>query len=888
MHYSQQTGKQVLADLESRADGLSREEVQERLLQHGPNILETAEAVNPFLLFLGQFKSFIIYILLFAVVFSIFIGEYVDSILILAILLANALIGFFQELNAHRSLEALKKIAALHATVLRDGKREIIDAADLVPGDILLLAAGDKVPADARLLESVRLKVEESPLTGESVPAEKNSLVIPELLQIGEQQNMLFSSTSVVVGNCRAVVVGTGMETEIGRITSLISSVGEEMTPLQQRLHKFGKKLGGVILAICFIVFCLLTLQSYFTGSLTEQTFVSFLFIAISLAVAAVPTALPTVVTIALSIGVKRLLKKKALVRRLSSVETLGSCDVICTDKTGTLTENQMTVRYGWTMSGEVELQGTGYAPLGKVVGDPVDLLFQTGLLCNNAKLYEANGDWELIGDPTEGALLTSAAKLGLTGEGQRVDELPFDSDRKMMSVLIHDSKEQFAVFSKGAPSHLLERCDSYYKDGEILPLDRAIREEIEAQNDLYAGQAMRVLGFAWKALEQKELLDEDGLVFIGFQAMIDPPRKDVLPAIRTTKDAGIRVIMVTGDYQTTARAIGKEIGIESEVRSGLELDEMDEAALITVLKSGVNIFARVIPEHKQRIVTALQKMGNTVAMTGDGVNDAPALKKANIGIAVGSGTEVAKEASDIVLLDDSFSNIVSAIREGRGIYDNIQKSIMLLLSGNFGEVLIISLAVMSGMSLPLTAILLLWINMVTDGAPALAFSVDPYGTDIMTRKPKAGKESILPLEKLVLIGVLGSLGTGIALFLFWTHGGISSDGGELRLGQTVVFNFVVLYEVVLVFVIRRDYQVPLFSNWWIWAAAGFSIVLQFVLMYSPLRESFKIVALDGGQLVLLAGAALCFYILCRIYVALQDVIIKRRQFPRAFDRSGV
>lgn len=887
MHYSQQTGEQVLADLGSCTDGLSQEEVRERLLQYGQNILETGEAVNPFLLFLEQFKSFIIYILLFAVVFSIFIGEYVDSILILAILLANALIGFFQELNAHRSLESLKKIAALHATVLRDGKRKIVDAAVLVPGDILLLTAGDKVPADARLLESVRLKVEESPLTGESVPAEKNTLVIPEKLQIGEQQNMLFSSTSVVVGNGRAVVVGTGMETEIGRITTLISSVGEEMTPLQLRLHNFGKKLGGVILAICFVVFSLLSLQSHSTGSLTEQTFVSFLFIAISLAVAAVPTALPAVVTVALSIGVKRLLKKKALVRRLSSVETLGSCDVICTDKTGTLTENQMTVRYGWTMVGEVELQGTGYAPLGKVTGEPVDLLFQAGLLCNNANLYEADGDWELIGDPTEGALLTSAGKLGVTGVGQRVDELPFDSDRKMMSVLIHDSEEQFSVFSKGAPSHLLERCGSYYKDGEILPLDKAIREQIEAQNDLYAGQAMRVLAFAWKPLERKDSFDEEGLVFIGFQAMIDPPRKDVLPAIRTTTDAGIRVIMVTGDYQTTARAIGKEIGIESEVCSGLELDAMDEAALIAVLESGINIFARVIPEHKQRIVTALQKMGNTVAMTGDGVNDAPALKKANIGIAVGSGTEVAKEASDIVLLDNSFSHIVSAIREGRGIYDNIQKSIMLLLSGNFGEVLIISLAVMAGMNLPLTAILLLWINMVTDGAPALAFSVDPYGTDIMTRKPKAGKESILPLDKLVLIGVLGSLGTGLALLLFWTHGGMSSDGEKLRLGQTVVFNFVVLYEVVLVFVIRSDYQVPLFSNWWIWAAAGFSIVLQFVLMYSPLRDSFKIVALDGSQLAQLAGAALCFYILCRMYTVLQDVLLKRRQFSRDFESGG-
>lgn len=876
MHYSQKIGEKVLADLDSRAAGLNLNEVRERLLRHGPNALAAPKAVNPVLLFLEQFKSFIIYILLFAVVFSCIIGEYVDSIIILVILLANALIGFFQELNAHRSLEALKKIAALRATVLREGEKAVIDAVDLVPGDILVLTAGDKVPADARLLESVRLKVEESALTGESVPVEKDNRVLQQKVQIGEQRNMLFSSTSVVVGNGLAVVVTTGMETEIGKITALVSSAVDEMTPLQRRLHRFGKKLGGVVLVICFLVFCLLSLQAFYGGSLTEQTFISFLFIAISLAVAAVPTALPAVVTIALSIGVKRLLAKKALVRRLSSVETLGSCDVICTDKTGTLTENRMMVRYGWTMAGEVELQGVGYEPVGEVTGAPADLLFRAGLLCNNANLYERDGNWELIGDPTEGALLTSGGKLGLSGTENRIDEIPFDSERKMMSVLVQDSEGQLAVFSKGAPSHLLQQCESYYRDGEILPLDQDVLSYIEAQNDLYAGQAMRVLAFAWKAIGSSESLDEEGLVFLGFQAMVDPPRKDVMAAIRTTSEAGVRVIMVTGDYQTTARAIGKEIGIESEVCLGQEVDGMDEAGLIAVLQSGVNIFARVVPEHKQRIVTALQKMGKTVAMTGDGVNDAPALKKANIGIAVGSGTEVAKEASDIVLLDDSFSHIVSAIQEGRGIYDNIQKSIMLLLSGNFGEVLIVFLAVMAGMNLPLTAILLLWINMITDGAPALAFSVDPYGTDIMTRQPKAGKESILPLDKLILIGVLGTIGTGFALGLFSFYGGMDSDGEQLRLGQTVVFNFVVLYEVILVFVIRRNYQVPLFSNWWMWAAAAFSIGAQFVIMYTPLRGFFKIVALDAKQLLLLASTALCFYLLCLGYTVLQRFLVRR------------
>ncbi|MEN8200220.1 MAG: cation-translocating P-type ATPase [Thermodesulfobacteriota bacterium] len=883
MHYSQQTGEELLAALDSHAGGLSDGEAAARLRHQGPNVLETEQGINPLLLFLEQFKSFIIYILLFAVVFSLLIGEYVDSILILTILLANALIGFFQELNAYRSLEALKKLAALRATVLRGGKREVIDATELVPGDILLLGAGDKVAADARLLQAVRLKVEESALTGESIAAEKETGALVDRAQLGDQRNMVFSSTSVLIGSGRALVVATGMDTEIGKITRMITSATEEMTPLQRRLHRFGQRLGGAILVICFVVFCILSLQSFLHDALTTETFVSFLFIAISLAVAAVPTALPAVVTIALSIGVKRLLKKKALVRKLSSVETLGSCDVICTDKTGTLTENKMNVRYGWSMGGEVELQGSGYEPVGEVTGEPLILLFQAGLLCNNASLSEEGGQWKLVGDPTEGALLTSGGKAGIRKEGRRLDEIPFDSERKMMSVLHREEKGKLLMFSKGAPGHLLERCTSYFLDGKTLPLDQEVRAEIEARNDYYAGQAMRVLGFAWKRLASSDAFEEEDLVFLGFQAMIDPPRKDVQASIKTTREAGIRVIMMTGDYQATAAAIGREIGLEGGICSGQEIDGMDENALTAVLEEGTNIFARVIPEHKQRIVAALQKMGKTVAMTGDGVNDAPALKKANIGIAVGSGTEVAKEASDLVLLDDSFSNIVSAIREGRGIYDNIQKSIMLLLSGNFGEVLIIFLAVMLGMSLPLTAILLLWINMVTDGAPALAFSVDPYGTDIMSREPKMGKESILPRDKLTLIAVLGSIGTGLALLLFVSHGGMNADGERLRLGQTMVFNFVVLYEVVLVFVIRRDYKVPLFSNYWIWAAAGFSILLQFVLMYTPLRGFFKIVALDYGQLLLLAVTAFAFYLLSRGYSALQKVFTMRKKLSRSF-----
>ncbi|MBC8209365.1 MAG: cation-translocating P-type ATPase [Desulfobulbaceae bacterium] len=861
----QQTEQELLQNLGTSRAGLGAPDAAVRLARDGANELQAAAPLNPLRLFLDQFKNFIIYILLFAVLFSLLIGEYADSILILIILLANALIGFAQELSANRSLEALKRISALQAVVIRDGRRHRIAASDLVVGDVIVVEAGDKVPADARLIEAVRLKIEEASLTGESVPVEKHSAPLPGAAQIGDQHNMLFASTAVVTGNGLAVVTAIGMATEIGKITSLIVAAGEEMTPLQIRLHRFGQRLGMVIIAVCVLVFALLTTQAVLGPGLSEELFFSFLLIGVSLAVAAVPTALPAVVTIALSIGVKRLLAKKALVRRLRSVETLGSCDVICTDKTGTLTENQMTVRYAWTLDGETELHGSGYAPEGEVSGHVDPLVFRVGLLCNNAALEEEAGGWQVIGDPTEGALLVSAIKSGQEVKAGRIDELPFDSERKLMSVLVREDDGSLVMYTKGAPDQLLACCVDALSDNGTISLTSEIREEIGRCNERYGAQALRVLGFARKVLTGPEDFVEQGLVFVGLQAMIDPPRRDVLESIKKTQAAGIRVIMATGDYQATAVAIGQEIGITGKACSGEQLEAMDDQQLVDLLGDDTNIFARVVPEHKQRIISALQEMGHVVAMTGDGVNDAPALKKANIGIAVGSGTEVAKEASDFVLLDDSFTHIVNAIEEGRGIYDNIQKSIMLLLSGNLGEVLIIFTAVLLGLNLPLTAILLLWINMITDGAPALAFSVDPYGRDIMLRKPKAASESILPPAKLMLLGALGVAGTVVALTLFVLYGG-RGNGQELIIAQTMVFNFVVLYETVLIFAIRREYQVPLFTNRWIWLAAIFSITLQFVLMYTPLRSIFKIASLSSAHLLALVLAALFFYVLTRLY----------------------
>jgi len=862
----QQSVDQVLAGLNSRRQGLSGHEAEARLVEHGPNRLQTETRVKPLLIFLSQFKSFIIYILLFAVFFSLLIGEYVDSLIILAILLLNALIGFFQELGAGKSLEALRQLSALQATVFRDGQRRSIDAAFLVPGDVIQLEAGDKVPADCRLVAATRMKVDEAALTGESVPVDKGEAVLSGEIPLGERRNMLFSSTAVVTGNARAVVVGTGMATEIGKITLLIKEAREELTPLQRRLDSFGRKLGMVIVGICAVVFVLATAKEFLLNGGSREALVAFAFIAISLAVAAVPTALPAVVTIALSIGVKRLLRKKALVRKLSAVETLGSCDIICTDKTGTLTQNEMCVRHAWTLDGEAELAGVGYSPAGTVSVPLSPQLYRIGLICNNASLREEAAEWRITGDPTEAALLVSAAKAGVAAGGERLDELPFDSERKLMSVLTAEVAGRRRISSKGAPRELLDRCSHVLVGEREVPLTDTHRARIAAQNDDYAGRALRVLGFAYRDLAEAEPFAEAGLVFVGLQAMIDPPRPDVVASIATTRRAGIRVIMITGDYRATAEAIGREVGISGGVLTGAEVERLDDAALAAALAAGVNIFARVVPEHKQRIVAALQAQGHVVAMTGDGVNDAPALKKANIGVAVGSGTEVAKEAADFVLLDDSFTHIVNAIEEGRGIYDNIQKSIMLLLSGNLGEVLIIFLAVILGMNLPLTAILLLWINMVTDGAPALAYSVDPYGAGIMARVPKSAAEGILPRPKLALIAVLGVVGTVIALVLFARAGGNGDDAAAVTRAQTMVFNFVVLYECILVFVIRHGYRVPFFSNGWVWGSVLLCVALQALLMYTPLCEVFKIAPLAPGEIgSLLAGGAL-FYLVSVLY----------------------
>ncbi len=864
--FSNKSKEEIFAEFACDQDGLTQPEILERRRRYGSNHLQEAPPPSPLWLFIEQFKSFIIYILLFAVVFALAIGEYVDSLIIIVIVLLNALIGFFQEYGAARSLAALKEMTEVMATARRDGVWQSVKSGSLVPGDIISVVAGDKIPADARIIVANRLLVEEAALTGESLPVDKESATLKGSLQIADQKNMLFSSTSVVSGRGQAVVVTTGMKTEIGAIAELVESATEELTPLQRRLDSFGRRLGLVIIVICVLVMMLSCGKEYLLlQTISRDSLITFAFIAISLAVAAVPTALPAVVTIALSIGVKRLLRRKALVRRLASVETLGSCDVICTDKTGTLTCNQMTVRMAWTLKRELSLAA---APANDNLCHVEKLLFLAGTACNDAVIKRGESGLETRGNPTEIALLISAEKVGCHHYGQRLDEIPFDGLRKRMSVQIEE-RDGARIYVKGAPDAILEISTRVWLNGEVVSLNDKLRDLIISQNDFYAGQAMRVLAFACSDLDGEKTgspVIESDLIFIGLQAMVDPPRPDVRQAITKTYAAGIRVIMITGDYRETARAIGKEVGIEGEVLTGMEMADLNDDELRERLKNGTNIFARVIPEHKQRIVTMLQALGHTVAMTGDGVNDAPALKKANIGIAVGSGTEVAKEAADFVLLDDSFSHIVNAIEEGRGIYDNIQKSIMLLLSGNLGEVLIIFLAVLSGWNLPLTAVMLLWINMVTDGAPALAFSVDGYGRNIMRRPPKPRDEAILTGRKLALITVLGVAGTLIALAIFRLTGGSSELESEITKARTMVFNFVVFYEMILVFIIRREYDVPLFSNAWVWSAVILSIALQGILMYTPMAVYFKLMPLDFIDIVKLLSGGLIFYLIAWLY----------------------
>ncbi|MFH1182387.1 MAG: calcium-transporting P-type ATPase, PMR1-type, partial [Candidatus Woesearchaeota archaeon] len=843
--YYNQPISEVFSALGTSEKGLSEKEAAKLLAAYGPNELKEGKKISAFKVFLSQFTDFIVWILIAAVAISMFLGEWIESIVILIILIINAVIGFLQEYRAEKAIEALKKLAGLKADVLRDGQKKTIDAAFLVPGDIIFLEVGDKIPADSRLIEEHNLSVMESSLTGESTPVKKEVRVLKKAA-LADRINMVFSSTIIVRGRATAVVTATGMQTEIGRIATLIQAAEEELTPLQMKLNQFSKRLGYGVVVIAAIVFIATILKG---GEILEM-----FKTAVSLAVAAIPEGLPAVVALSLALGVQRMIKKNALVRKLPSVETLGSTTVICSDKTGTLTKDQMTVRKIFVDGAIAEVTGEGYSTNGAFsVEHSHDLLtlLRIGAVCNDATL---NKDGSIVGDPTEVALIVSAAKGGLLKEEiekklPRVDEIPFDSERKRMTT-IHEIGSKRIMYTKGAPDIILKLCTKILKNGKIIALTPSERKIILSANEEFAQNALRVLGFAFKQLAQKEKPDEKELVFVGLQAMIDPPREEAKGAVKACKDAGIRVIMITGDHKLTAVAIAKELGIDGKAITGEELDAIENLEEIV---EDIAIYARVSPEHKIRIVEALRKRNHIAAMTGDGVNDAPALKKADIGIAMGkTGTDVAREASKMILTDDNFASIVNAVEEGRGIYDNIRKFIFFLLSCNVSEVLIIFIAVMIGLKLPLVAIQILWMNLITDGLPALALGVEPRDKDIMKRKPRHKNEGVLnkdSLARMLTVSVVITAGV-LGVFIWalmskgWTWGASLEDSSPIYVyALTMAFTTLVVFELFNAFNAKSErksaFVSGLLSNKYLIGAVIMSLLLQLMVIYTPLSSVF-------------------------------------------------
>ncbi len=877
-----QSAEEVLAKLGSAVGGLSATEAAQRLAANGPNELKDGKRISPWQIFLGQFKSLIIWILIVAGVISGALGEVVDAIAILAIVVLNAVIGFYQEFNAEKSIAALKKMTAPQAKVRRDGQVTSIPASGIVTGDILTLEAGDMVAADARLLTAASLKCIESALTGESEavtkqPAKLDSGDIP----LGDRENMVFMGTSVAAGTAQVVVVATAMQTELGRIAGMIEEAGaDEGTPLQQKLDSFGRILVWATLGIVVLLFGL--------GLLRGTKFLELFMSSVSLAVAAVPEGLPAVVTVALALGVSRMARRRALVRKLPAVETLGSTTVICTDKTGTLTVGEMTVRAFYVAGQSYEVTGEGYGPDGEVRVEgkkseaqhaaPLLELATVVLGCNNAHLVEEEGNWKVIGDPTEGALLAGGAKAG--GDRERIEqerpkhhELPFDSDRKRSTVIRKLPDGKLRAYVNGAPDVLLQRCTNLYTQSEVRPLTDDDRKQIEAQNAAMAQQALRVIGSAYRDLEDAapETLTVDAverdLVFVGLTGMYDPPRQEAKEAVARCHSAGIRVVMITGDHPHTATAIARELGIASGDNvavSGMELDKISDDELKRRAPDFA-VYARVTAEHKLRIIRAWKANDAVVAMTGDGVNDAPAIKGADIGIAMGkAGTEVTKQASDMIITDDNFASIVAAVEEGRGIYDNIRKTLQYLLAGNTGELLLMTVCVILGLPMPLLPIHLLWINLVTDGLPALCLATDPIDADVMKRRPRKPSERITDRGFLGSMFLTGFLTAGVSFAVYFYM--LKTQTPEIA--RTHAFAVLVFAELLRAFGARSEtkpvWRISLFTNINLAIVVVVSFGLQILshhnaflgrflkTSYMPLSESLLLLAVGAIPLIVL------------------------------------
>lgn len=858
MNWWQMETKEAARRLETdEKQGLTSQMAAERLEQKGRNELaETDGKKSLFWRFLAQFDDFMILLLLGAAVVSVVISrlsgenDVLDAVMILGIVVLNAVLGLFQESKAEKALEALKKMAAPHARVIRDGIVREIPAAEVVPGDLLLLETGDAVCADGRVVESRSLKTEESALTGEALPVEKTSVGgLPEETATGDRKNMVLAGGYVVYGKGKVLVTATGMDTEMGRIAAMLSHTSDSMTPLQKKLEQTGKQLGIGALAICALIFCM--------GILQEKPPFSMFMTAVSLAVAAIPEGLPAIVTIVLAMGTSRMSEKHTIVRRLSAVETLGGAQVICSDKTGTLTQNRMQVTT-WTDYSHRE-------PKNEDLRETVANLFA---LCNDCNVSDGN----LQGEPTEKALGEYAQSMGidfaaLRRDMPRVGEIPFSSARKRMTTL-HKTEDGWISVTKGAPDILLEKCAFCMEGSGQVPFDDRRKSMARMVNGEMAAQALRVVAVAFRQWSEKPPLTEEALernlVFAGMAGMVDPPRPEVKEAVHLCRQAGIRPVMITGDHVLTAEAIGRELGIYQKgdcAVTGAELDKMSDKELETAAET-CTVFARVAPEHKVRIVQAFQKRGNVVAMTGDGVNDAPALKTADIGCAMGkSGTEVAKGASDLILTDDNFATIVEAVREGRGIYDNIRKAVHFLLSSNIGEILTIFVAMLLGWAAPLLPIQLLWVNLVTDSLPAIALGMEPAEENIMERPPRKNTGSLFGdglggriLLEGVMIGVLALLAFGIGHVYFDQENGYA-------VGRTMAFAVLSLSQLVHAFNMRGEGslgKLPFCSNKWLLMAFVVGATLQcVVIMMPPLAGVFQVVPLNGEQWLLTAALAL-------------------------------
>jgi magnesium-transporting ATPase (P-type) len=871
--------QETLATLDATPDGLSATEAANRLQQYGANRLTPPSRRGLLMRFLLQFHNVLIYVLLGAAAVTALLAHWVDTAVIVGVVVINAIIGFLQEGKAEQAMEAIRRMLSPEASVLREGKRIVVAAETLVPGDIVLLQSGDKVPADLRLLSAKNLRIEEAALTGESTAVEKNPAAVDTQAVLGDRYGMAYSSTLVVFGQGTGVVVATADQTEIGRISAMLKEVRSMTTPLLRQMETFGRWLTAAIMALAVVCFLF--------GWLVHSFGLGDMFLAaVSMAVAAIPEGLPAVLTITLALGVQRMAKRSAIVRRLPAVEALGSVTVICTDKTGTLTRNEMTVQRVIVASRVFEVGGAGYAPHGgfaiggketNIADYPETLdLFRAGLLCNDAALNEAEGQWHIAGDPTEGALIPLALKAGIDAQFEqrelpRTDHIPFESEHRFMATLHHDHAGHAFVFVKGAVEQVLAMCNQQRGAGEDTQLDLPYWHERMAET---GALGQRVLALAMKAVDagQRELSFADmqgGYTLLGMVGISDPPREEAIAAVRDCRTAGIRIKMITGDHADTARAIAAQIGIGNGIAlTGAEIDALDDDALRQALRE-VDVFARASPEHKLRLVSALQANGEIVAMTGDGVNDAPALKRADIGVAMGmKGTEVAKEAAEMVLADDNFATIAHAVEEGRTVYDNIKKAIVFIMPTNGGEAGIVLIAILFGMVLPITPVQILWVNMVSAVTLALALSFERAEPDVMRRPPRAAAEPILSgfmIWRIIFVSVLLTLGV-VALFL-WEL----ARGDSLETARTIAVNALVMGEIAYLFNCRyllgpvRSWQ-DFTGNRYVLLSIGVLIVIQAAFTYLPfMQKLFGVVALDAAAWGLIAGFGVMLFIIIEI-----------------------